>query len=145
MAQGNPVAPFGAILVDRHADEIVAEGLNRTHENPTWHGEIDVINQYALRESQPDWSLLDLYSTAEPCPLCQAAIIWSGIGRVFFGTSIRRLQQLGWNQIDILSEEVARRAPFATCEIVGGVLESECDRLFRNAFAEHKSRSDGPR
>lgn len=32
------------------------------------------------------------YTTAEPCPMCQAAILWSGIGTVVLGSSIRSLQ-----------------------------------------------------
>ena len=32
--------------------------------------------------------------------MCMAAILWSGIGTVVFGSSIRFLQQQGWKQID---------------------------------------------
>ena len=78
----------------------------------------------------PDWGRLTLYTTAEPCPMCMAAILWAGIPRVVFGTSIRQLQRLGWHQIDITSEEVVRRTPFRSCTLVGGVLAAECDALF---------------
>jgi len=66
--------------------------------------------------------------------MCQAAILWAGINRVVYGTSIARLQELGWNQIDIDCGEVTRRTPFTDCEIIGGVLEAECDPLFRIAI-----------
>jgi hypothetical protein len=47
--------------------------------------------------------------------MCLAAILWSGIGTVAFGSSIRFLQQQGWRQIDILAEEVVRRStPIST-------------------------------
>jgi hypothetical protein len=36
----------------------------------------------------------------------KAAILWTGIETVVFGTSIRSLQRLGWRQIDIRAEEV---------------------------------------
>ena len=65
--------------------------------------------------------------------MCQGAILWAGIPEVVFGTSIRTLVQLGWSQIDIKAEEVARRAPFAQCTLIGGVLERECDALFQAA------------
>jgi tRNA(Arg) A34 adenosine deaminase TadA len=61
------------------------------------------------------------------------AILWSGIGTVVYGTSIRTLRQQGWKQIDILAEEVARRSPGWTCAVIGGVLEQECDVLFQRA------------
>jgi tRNA(adenine34) deaminase len=130
LAQGNPLLPFGALLVRADTGEVMAEGCNRTADAPIWHGELDAIHRCALAHPGSDWPLLTLYSTAEPCPMCQAAILWAGISRVAFGTSIRTLQRLGWQQIDIPAEEVARRTPFRQCVLVGGVLEAECDALF---------------
>jgi tRNA(Arg) A34 adenosine deaminase TadA len=135
LAAGDPGAPFAAILVERDTDRIVAEGINRHAENPTWHGEIDVINRYAARERAVDWARLRLYTTAEPCCMCQGAILWAGIPEVVFGTSIRTLQQLGWRQIELTAAEVTRRARFAQCRLIGGVLEAECDELFRRAMS----------
>jgi len=130
MARRNPNAPFAALLVDGPTGQIVAAGVNRRRENPTYHGEIDAINRCI--EEQPDivWSRLRMYTTAEPCCMCQGAILWAGIPEVVFGTSIRTLALLGWNQIEISAEEVARRAPFAVCALLGGILEDECDALF---------------
>ena len=89
LALNVPNVPFGALIVNRDTNEILAEGWNKTNINPTWHGEIDAINQLVLRQKSLDASKLVLYTTAEPCPMCQAAILWAGIGMVVFGTSIR--------------------------------------------------------
>ena len=134
IAQDNPSAPFGALLADIETGEIVAEGVNRGSENPTWHGEVDVINRYARQHPGPDWARLRLVTTAEPCCMCQGAILWAGIREVIYGTSIATLQGLGWRQIGIPAAEVARRTPFAECKLIGGVLEGECDELFRSAL-----------
>jgi tRNA(Arg) A34 adenosine deaminase TadA len=130
LAGNVPMRPFGTVIVDRTTTKVVAEGWNRSEDNPTWHGEIVAMN--ALVQAQPaiDIKALTLYTTAEPCPMCQGAILWCGITEVVFGTSIRTLQRLGWRQIDILAEEVIRRSPGWTCTIIGGVLEAECDALF---------------
>lgn len=130
VARRNPERPFGAVLVDVRTRQLVAEGINRTDVNPTWHGEIDAINCFAQRPGLREWGELELYTTAEPCCMCQGAILWAGIPRVFFGISIGRLRQLGWGQIELPAIEVAGRASFAHCEITGGILEDECDRLF---------------
>jgi tRNA(adenine34) deaminase len=130
LAANAPKLPFGAVIVDRDDGAIVAEGWNRSALNPTWHGEIDAINQMAMRQANFDASRLSLYTTAEPCPMCQAAILWSGIEQVVYGTSIRFLQNHGWRQIDILSEEVVRRSPGWHCTLIGGILEAECNALF---------------
>jgi tRNA(adenine34) deaminase len=133
IARRNPQAPFAALLVDRQTGQVVAEGLNRWRENPTWHGEIEAINRCAAESPGVTWSGLRLYTTAEPCCMCQGAILWAGIPEVVFGSSIRTLEQLGWNQIDIRAEEVARRTPFASCTLIGGILERDCDALFQAA------------
>lgn len=135
LAANVPEFPFGALIVDRTSGKVLSEGWNKSSINPTFHGEIDAINQ--LVESNPgiDATKLVLYTTAEPCPMCQGAILWTGIGSVVFGTSIRSLQKMGWRQIDILAEEVVRRSPAWKCTITGGVLEQECDALFTMAIS----------
>jgi tRNA(adenine34) deaminase len=131
IALRKPEAPFGAPLLDRQTGQIVAEGRNRWQENPTWHGEMDAINRCAAENFGVIWSDLRLHTTAEPCCRCQGAILWAGIPEVVFGTSIRTLMRLGWNQIDIRAEEVARRTPFSACMLIGRILERDCDALFQ--------------
>jgi len=85
-----------------------------------------------------DWWEFDLYTTAEPCPMCQSAIAWAGISNVYYGTSIPYLQQRNWWQINIRALEVAAQTPFRQCRVIGGVLESECNALFES-FPSDKS------
>ena len=40
-----PERPFAAIILDRVTGEVIAEGWNRSEENPTWHGEVNAINR----------------------------------------------------------------------------------------------------
>ncbi|GJL51225.1 MAG: hypothetical protein NPIRA01_24520 [Nitrospirales bacterium] len=133
MAQKVPQHPFGAIIVQHATGQVLAQGFNRSSRNPTFHGEVDAINRCAAAHVRIDWTTLDLYTTAEPCPMCQSAIEWAGISTVYFGTSIPFLQQHGWRQIDIRAEEVARRTPFRQTKVIGGLLESECNALFKAA------------
>ena len=125
--------PFGAVIVRRATGVIVVEGHNRSSESPTFHGEIVVINRCAADHPSIDWSELALYTTAEPCPMCQSAIEWAGIPTVYYGTSIPHLQRLGWKQIEIRAAEVARRTPFRQTTVVGGILVEECNALFEAA------------
>lgn len=125
--------PFGALIVDQNTGRILAEGWNKSSINPTWHGEIDAINHMAEAGHEFSGRSLALYSTAEPCPMCQGAILWAGIETVVFGSSIRFLQQLGWKQIDILAKEIAQRTSFRECALIGGILKAECNSLFEAA------------
>ena len=101
-------------------------------ENPILHGELDAILRYA-NIVNPRWQDLRLYTTAEPCCMCQAAIMWAGIPEVVFGTSVATLLELGWNQFDLRAVDVEKNAAFAECNIVGGVLAKQCDLLFKEA------------
>ena len=138
LAANNSALPFGAVIADLQSGEIMAEGWNKSSANPTWHGEIDAINRLVELKHEIDGKKLVLYTTAEPCPMCQSAILWTGIETVVFGTSIRSLQRVGWRQIDILADEVVRRSPVWKCTLIGGVLEEECDALFEWAISQRQ-------
>jgi tRNA(Arg) A34 adenosine deaminase TadA len=125
-----PRAPFGTLVVAAGSGEVLAEGVNSVEESPTRHGEIVAIDAWAAAHWNRGERNLALYTTAEPCPMCMAAILWAGIELVVFGSSIPNLVRAGWRQIEIRAEEVARRSPFAKCRVIGGVREAECDRLF---------------
>ena len=130
VARGNPEAPFGAVIVDRETGEVLVEGLNRAETNPVWHGEIGAIINCAEAHPGVDWTLLALYTTAEPCPMCATAVLWSGILHLVYGTSIQTLNRMGFPPLDISIGEIARRASFEGPEITAGVLEEECDGLY---------------
>lgn len=133
LAAKNPKYPFAAVIVDEEK-RVVGEGWNRSALNPTWHGEMDAINKCAAAHPRIDWTKLTLYTTAEPCAMCQGAVAWAGIKRVVFGSSIPFLKSIDVWAIDIRAEELARLAAFRKCAVVGGVLEEECNRLFRAAL-----------
>jgi tRNA(Arg) A34 adenosine deaminase TadA len=129
-ARGNP----GALIADHDTGEVLSEGLNDARRSPVLHGETEAILRFADTRPDADWTRLILYTTVEPCPMCAGAILWSGIPRLVFGTSVQTLKGLGLPQIDLPAREVADRAysSFERLEITGGVLEGECDALFQD-------------
>lgn len=130
VARGNLDAPFGCVIADRETGAVLAEGLNKAEKNPISHGEIDAIIHLSAPRPEVDWTRLVLYTTAEPCPMCSGAILWCGLPRVVFGTSIQTLKRLGLPHIDLPASEVSNRSNFNHFELTGGVLEVECDALF---------------
>ncbi len=129
IARRNPGAPFGAVLVDDASGEIVAEGGVQAGHDPTLHAEMVVLRSFADSHPGADFARLTLVSTAEPCPMCAAAVAWAGVAHVVYGSSISALARKGIRQISIRAEEVLRRTPFFRGEILGGVLREECDAL----------------
>ena len=129
-ARANPAFPFGAVIVRAGDLEVLAAGVNEGHRNPILHGEIRTIHAYVERHGHRGWGETILCTTGEPCPMCMSAIIWAGIGGVVWATSIKTLREVGFDQVDIGSPDVAAAAPFWRGGIMGGVLAEETDRMF---------------
>lgn len=121
--------PVGAVLVRDNA--VVASAGNRTarDRDPTAHAEMLVIRDAA--ESLDDWRLggCTLYVTLEPCAMCAGAIYWSGIGRVVYALSEKRLLQLTGDHPENPTLSLPCREVFARgqreIEVVGPMLEDE--------------------
>mmetsp|Transcript_4487 Transcript_4487/g.11454 ORF Transcript_4487/g.11454 Transcript_4487/m.11454 type:complete len:201 (-) Transcript_4487:270-872(-) len=134
-------APFGALIVDPVEDAVVVVGKNHAGQNPLWHGEMDAMNalaaQLAPRPVFGNAGGLELYTTAEPCPMCAAAVVWSGFGRVVFGSSIAYLETYGTHQMNITATAVVASADFGSTVVDGGVLHNETDPLYTNLSMLH--------
>jgi tRNA(adenine34) deaminase len=129
----NPTYPFAAMIIDNKTGKILCTGVNKANanHNPILHGEIDAINECVIKYGKKiNWSTSTLLTIAEPCPMCMSAIIWAGISKVVYGTSIKYLSEHKWKQIEISSEEIARMASFQKVTIIGGIMESQTNLLF---------------
>jgi tRNA(adenine34) deaminase len=131
-ARANPVFPFGTVIVRAADRQVLAQGVNNGAANPAFHGEIVAMNDYVAQHGNRGWGEAILYTTGEPCPMCMSAMVWAGMGGVVYGSPITKLAQYGINQIRIPSTTVSRASPFYHGFILGHVLESETDALFRN-------------
>lgn len=125
-------APFGAVLADADG-KVLVEGVNRvrTGGDPTAHAEMACLRQLP---DGIDPAGLDLYASAEPCPMCAGAIHWAGIGRVVYGVAIPTLQAHGHGdrQVTLRCAEVLARSPRAVV-VVGPLLEAEALAVFAGA------------
>ena len=120
--------PFGAVIVSK--GEIVARAHNEVLKRgePTRHAEMCAISKAAAWFDSHLFRGASIYSTTEPCVMCFAAIHWARIGRVYFGTSVRDVNALGFNELTISNRRLKAlgRSPV---EIVPGFLREECREL----------------
>lgn len=81
----NHGGPFGAVVVKD--GRIVGRGHNRVlyKKDPTCHGEMEAIRDACKNLETHDLTGCQLYTTAEPCPMCLGGILWSNIQEVYFG------------------------------------------------------------
>ena len=88
--------PFGAVIVKD--GNLISAGHNRVLANndSTCHGEIDAIRRAEYELGTYDLSNCELYTTAEPCPKCLAAILWANIKKVYYGCSVEDTEIIGF-------------------------------------------------
>ena len=88
--------PFGAVVVKDGT--IVGRGHNEVLKNndPTCHGEMQAIRDACRNLGTYDLSGCELYTSAEPCPMCLSAIIWANIKTVYYGNSAKDAAAIGF-------------------------------------------------
>lgn len=80
--------PFGAVIVKD--GQIVGQGLNHSlaHFDPTSHGETEAIRDACRNLRTVDLRGCELYTSAEPCALCVAAMVIAGIDKLYYAASL---------------------------------------------------------
>jgi len=98
--------PFGAVVVKDGA--VAGEGLNRmwARFDPTSHGEVEAIRDACRKLGTLDLSGAAVYTSCEPCPICVATMIATGIGHLYYGASLGQ----SWGILAPLATR--RRRPF---------------------------------
>lgn len=99
----NHGGPFGAVVVKN--GKIVGRGHNRVlyKKDSTCHGEMEAIRDACKNLGTHDLTGCQLYTTAEPCPMCLGGILWSNIQEVYFGCDRIDTDRIGFRD-DIFYE-----------------------------------------
>lgn len=88
--------PFGCVIVKD--GKIIGRGHNRVllNHDSTCHGEMEAIRDACRNSGSHDLSGAELYTTAEPCPMCLGGILWSNIKKVYYGCNVRDTNDIGF-------------------------------------------------
>jgi tRNA(Arg) A34 adenosine deaminase TadA len=81
---------YGAVVV--RDGVIVGEGRNYVvlQTDPTAHSELLAVRDAARRLGTRDLSQCEVYSTATPCAMCQGALYWARVRRVFTESTLEQ-------------------------------------------------------
>ena len=136
--------PFGADIVSTATGERLMRAVNRVgpDHDPSAHAETLTIRLACAKLGAGSLKGYTLYTTCEPCAMCMACALWSGLDRLVFGATIADAGRFV-SQIAIPAKEVARRTDLH-CEVAGPVERQVCVGLFtdprmQKAFARWKS------
>jgi tRNA(Arg) A34 adenosine deaminase TadA len=123
-------APFGACIARGGAVLACAHNEVWKRRDATAHAEINAIKKACGKLGSFDLSGCEIYSTAEPCPMCFAACHWARIGRIVYGASISDARRAGFNELRV-SNEALKRAGKSPVKITKNFLGREARALFR--------------
>lgn len=89
--------PFGAVITDKN-NKIIAVSSNTVlkDHDPTAHAEINAIRKAGNILKTHDLTGCKIYATGYPCPMCISAIIWSNISEVYYGTTLKDAEEIGF-------------------------------------------------
>lgn len=76
--------PFGAVLV--RDNQVIATGINeivQSHD-PSTHAEMQAIRSATRALGNPSLAGCEIYASGHPCPMCLAALVMTGVEKVFF-------------------------------------------------------------
>jgi len=137
--------PFAAVIV--RDEEVLGRGHNMQNAtfDATAHGETLVIRNTTVKHKLHKLTGCTLYSTCEPCAMCTGATVNSGISTLVMGARLAKMKHFtgerfspgeyaggvfnfrGYtveNLVEMLGAEL---------EIITGVLEEECEDIYRNS------------
>ena len=99
--------PFGCIIVKN--GQIIGRGWNHVMatNDPTAHAEVMAIRDACKNLDTPELVGCELYTSAEPCPMCMAAIYWACIDKVYYANTKEDSAQLGYEDC-IIYDELAK-------------------------------------
>ena len=133
-AEARGDVPVGAVIVKDNY--VVSAGSDTKSIDPTEHAEIIAIRSGA--EKLGGWNLsgCTLYVTLEPCPMCAGACVNARLSRVVYGAKNYKSGAAG-TLYNILQDDRLNH----TCEVKGGVLETECLKLLQDYFLNRRSKN----
>ncbi|MFF0814948.1 nucleoside deaminase [Rhodococcus sp. NPDC003318] len=134
--------PFGAVIVDA-TGVVVSEGANSvaTSGDVTEHAELDAVTTACAEGNTERLVGAVVYASGEPCPMCAAALVWSGVGRVVFASAAAEFGELlaDGPRFALRCADVIASAD-AGIEVSGPHLGDEALEPFRRYVAEQGMR-----
>lgn len=128
----NDEVPIGAVI-EKDGKVLASASNKREHgADATAHAEILAISKACKKIKDFRLDGCSIYVTLEPCTMCMGAILNSRIKNLYFGAYA--------NKQNVLScEEINQRAGLNhKTNIVGGIMQQECEKLVKQYFQEKR-------
>ncbi|MBK5213661.1 MAG: nucleoside deaminase [Flavobacteriaceae bacterium] len=120
-------SPVGSIIIQNGT--IIAEGIEggKTHNDITFHAEIEAIRQATKHLKSQDLSDCIMYTTHEPCIMCSYMIRHTKIPIIVIGLATGEIGGFS-SKLPVLIDTTIKRWT-APPTLINGILEKECAAL----------------
>ncbi len=128
--------PFGCLLADVDGSILLeAENTINTTQDSIAHCEINLVHAFAGKFNFTALHSCTVYASTEPCPMCSAALFWSGVGRLVYAVSKEGYKAASGDNNPLFNFPVSSRDLLAKAGrevvVVGPVLEEEGQQFYR--------------
>lgn len=122
--------PFGAAIISEKGEILAVASNSVLRDNdPTAHAEVNAIRAACKKIGSYDLSDCVLYTTAYPCPMCLAAIIWANIKKVYFGCRPQDAEAIGFRD-DFIYRFIEGKCRDKSVMEIAELNRDECLELF---------------
>ena len=120
--------PVGCVVFDEKG-KIISYASNQMNEkkDPTAHAELIAIRKACRKLKKEKLTNLSIFTTLQPCTMCEAAIFLAGIKKIYFGAYSRDIE---------ISKNIKYKAEkeLVGYQYYGGIKEKECSVLIKRFF-----------
>ncbi len=130
----NNEQPYGAVLIADGKIVAICHNEVLSTNNRLNHAEIVALNKYRNNCDNRPQELI-LITTCEPCPQCFSTALKMGVNKFVYGSKLKTAISYGSNDLSLTTSDL--QSVFSTLydfEIIPGVLEDECDELFKRFY-----------
>jgi len=122
--------PFGAVIVKD--GKIIASAHNTVIKtnDPTAHAEVNAIRKASKLLGRFDLSDCEIYSSAEPCPMCFAAIHWAKMKKLYYGCTRQDAADIGFDD-KFIYDVILNKSTKQQVEIVKELDRDNCLKPFK--------------
>lgn len=139
LLEGN--LPFGCLLADQEG-RILLEALNTvvTGKDLIGHCEINLVHALQDQYTAEELAACTLYASTEPCPMCAAAVFWSGIGEIVYALGKDQYHKISGTTnpahiMDLKAKDLLQYGR-RKVKVSGPLLEEEAIAFYRPLYAE---------
>jgi tRNA(adenine34) deaminase len=120
----------GCVIVQE--GKVLAAAFNEAElrHDPTAHAEIVAIRKLGELLNTTSFEGCTLYCTLQPCSMCTAACIWGKITRIVYGATRSDVHSMYFDARHVDTTDLVTDAFRENLDVCGGVLASECAKLY---------------